>query len=191
MREDNADLRRTRKGYELGVVQEWKFRMFEEKEQKITELKNILQNTTIYPNKENVEKLKALSVKELNQPLTLFDLLKRQDFNKETLLKLNSRFENFDSDVLLEVEIEAKYEGYIARETSRAKEFLRLESFKIPADIDYSLVPSLSKEGRARLSQIKPTSIGQAMRITGVRPSDIQMLTLYLKERREESENNV
>jgi len=89
------------------------------------------------------------------------------------------------------VEIEAKYEGYIARETSRAKEFLRLESFKIPADIDYSLVPSLSKEGRARLSQIKPTSIGQAMRITGVRPSDIQMLTLYLKERREESENNV
>ncbi|MBP6064312.1 MAG: tRNA uridine-5-carboxymethylaminomethyl(34) synthesis enzyme MnmG [Bacteroidales bacterium] len=191
LREDNADLRLTRKGYELGVVEEWKFRMFEEKEQKIIELKNILQSTTIYPNKENVEKLKALSVKELNQPLTLFDLLKRQDFTKETLLKLDSRFENFDSDVLLEVEIEAKYEGYIARETNRAKEFLRLESFEIPDDIDYNLVPSLSKEGRARLFQIKPTSIGQAMRITGVRPSDIQMLTLYLKERRKEGENNV
>ena len=191
LREDNADLRLTRKGYELGVVEEWKFRMFEEKEQKITELKNILQSTTIYPNKENVEKLKTLSVKELNQPLTLFDLLKRQDFTKETLIKLDSRFESFDSDVLLEVEIEAKYEGYIARETNRAKEFLRLESFEIPDDIDYSLVPSLSKEARARLSQIRPTSIGQAMRITGVRPSDIQMLTLYLKERRKEGENNV
>ncbi|MFU2158604.1 MAG: tRNA uridine-5-carboxymethylaminomethyl(34) synthesis enzyme MnmG [Caldisericum exile] len=184
LRQDNADLRLTRKGYEIGVVEEWKFRMFEEKERKLEEIKKILEQTTIYPNKENVEKLKELEVKEINQPLTLFDLLKRQDFTKDTLKKLDSRFVDFDDEILMEIEIEAKYAGYIQREMNKAKEFLRFESFEIPDDIDYNLVPSLSKEARTRLSEIKPKSIGQAMRITGVRPSDIQMLIMYLKERK-------
>jgi glucose-inhibited division protein A len=184
LRQDNADLRLTRKGYEIGVVEEWKYRMFEEKEQKIEEVRQILESTTIYPNKDNVEKLKELDVKEIREPLTLFDLLKRQDFTKDTLKKLDSRFADIDDEVLMEIEIEAKYAGYIQREMNKAKEFLRFENFEIPEDIDYNLVPSLSKEARVRFSEIRPKSIGQAMRITGVRPSDIQMLIMYLKERK-------
>jgi len=184
LRQDNADLRLTRKGYEIGVVEEWKYRMFVEKERKIEEVRQILESTTIYPNKENVEKLKELDVKEIREPLTLFDLLKRQDFTKDTLKKLDSRFADIDDEVLMEIEIEAKYAGYIQREMNKAKEFLRFENFEIPEDIDYNLVPSLSKEARVRFSEIRPKSIGQAMRITGVRPSDIQMLIMYLKERK-------
>jgi len=184
LRQDNADLRLTRKGYEIGVVEEWKYRMFEEKERKIEEVRQILESTTIYPNKDNVEKLKELDVKEIREPLTLFDLLKRQDFTKDTLKKLDSRFADIDDEVLMEIEIEAKYAGYIQREMNKAKEFLRFENFEIPEDIDYNLVPSLSKEARVRFSEIRPKSIGQAMRITGVRPSDIQMLITYLKERK-------
>ena len=184
LRQDNADLRLTRKGYEIGVVEEWKYRMFEEKERKIEEVRQILESTTIYPNKDNVEKLKELDVKEIREPLTLFDLLKRQDFTKDTLKKLDSRFADIDDEVLMEIEIEAKYAGYIQREMNKAKEFLRFENFEIPEDIDYNLVPSLSKEARVRFSEIRPKSIGQAMRITGVRPSDIQMLIMYLKERK-------
>lgn len=184
LRQDNADLRLTRKGYEIGVVEEWKYRMFEEKERKIEEVRQILESTTIYPNKDNVEKLKELDVKEIREPLTLFDLLKRQDFTKDTLKKLDSGFADIDDEVLMEIEIEAKYAGYIQREMNKAKEFLRFENFEIPEDIDYNLVPSLSKEARVRFSEIRPKSIGQAMRITGVRPSDIQMLIMYLKERK-------
>ncbi len=184
LRQDNADLRLTRIGYKLGVVEEWKYRMLEEKEAKIDELRKILTSITIYPTKENVEKFKELSVKELREPLTLFDMLKRQDFTKETLTKFDFRFSDFDDEILMEVEIEAKYAGYIQREMNKAKEFLRFENFEIPKDIDYNIVPSLSKEARVRFSEIKPQSIGQAMRITGVRPSDIQMLIMYLKERK-------
>ncbi|MEF3245303.1 MAG: tRNA uridine-5-carboxymethylaminomethyl(34) synthesis enzyme MnmG [Caldisericaceae bacterium] len=184
LRQDNADLRLTRIGYKLGVVEEWKYRMLEEKEAKIDELKKILTTITIYPTKENVEKFKELSVKELHEPLTLFDMLKRQDFTKETLKKFDSRFSDFDDEILMEVEIEAKYAGYIQREMNKAKEFLRFENFEIPKDIDYNIVPSLSKEARVRFSEIRPQSVGLAMRITGVRPSDIQMLIMYLKERK-------
>lgn len=184
LRQDNADLRLTRIGYKLGVVEEWKYRMLEEKEAKIDELKKILTTITIYPTKENVEKFKELSVKELREPLTLFDMLKRQDFTKETLKKFDSRFSDFDDEILMEVEIEAKYAGYIQREMNKAKEFLRFENFEIPKDIDYNIVPSLSKEARVRFSEIRPQSVGLAMRITGVRPSDIQMLIMYLKERK-------
>ncbi len=184
LRQDNADLRLTRIGYKLGVVEEWKYRMLEEKEAKIDELRKILTSITIYPTKENVEKFKELSVKELREPLTLFDMLKRQDFTKETLTKFDFRFSDFDDEILMEVEIEAKYAGYIQREMNKAKEFLRFENFEIPKDIDYNIVPSLSKEARVRFLEIKPQSIGQAMRITGVRPSDIQMLIMYLKERK-------
>ena len=181
LREDNADLRLTRKGYEIGVVEEWKYKKVLEKERMINEVKRALESIALKPNKETLQRLKALGIKEINKPVLLFELLKRQDFSKEDLKKLNPEFENYPDEILEEVEIEAKYSGYILREKNRVKEFKKWESFRIPENFDYSLVPSLSKEGRERLIQIKPESIGQAMRISGVRPADIQMLLLYFK----------
>ncbi len=181
LREDNADLRLTRKGYEIGVVEEWKYRKVLEKEEMINKVKRALETIALKPDKETLKRLKSLGIKEINKPVLLFDLLKRQDFTKEDLKRLDPEFSKYPDEILEEVEIEAKYSGYIIREQNRVKEFKKWESFKIPENFDYSVVPSLSKEGRERLTQIKPESIGQAMRISGVRPADIQMLLLYFK----------
>ncbi len=183
LRQDNADLRLTRKGYEIGVVEEEKFRILEEKEKMIQEVMDALQRIALKPNRQTTEKLKALGTSEINKPLVLFDLLKRQDFSKDDLKKIDPKFSNYPEEVLEHVEVEAKYAGYIAREMSKAKEIMNLENFTLPENIDYQLVPSLSKEARIRLSEVRPSSIGQAMRITGVKPSDIQTLILYLKSK--------
>jgi len=190
LREDNADLRLTRKGYEIGVVEEWKYKKVLEKERMINEVKRALESIALKPNKDTLNRLKSLGIKEINKPVLLFELLKRQDFSKEDLKKLNPEFANYPDEILEEVEIEAKYSGYILREKNRVKEFKKWESFRIPEDFDYSLVPSLSKEGRERLIQIKPESIGQAMRISGVRPADIQMLLLYFKSQDNKPQGN-
>jgi len=181
LREDNADLRLTRKGYELGVVEDHKFAKFLEKEKMISNVREALESLSLTPNIDTIKQLKELGIQEISQPVKLFELLRRQYFSKESLKKLDPQFANYPDEVLEIVETEAKYAGYIAREMNKAKEFLRIETFMIPDDLDYSLVPSLSKEGRTRLSQIKPPSIGQAMRISGVRPADIQTLVLYIK----------
>ncbi len=181
LREDNADLRLTRKGYELGVVEEWKFLKLVEKEKMIENIHQALESVALHPNNETLNKLKELGIGEISQPTKLFEMLRRQDFTKESLKALDPQFANYPDETLEIVETEAKYTGYIAREMNKAKEFLRFENFLIPEDLDYTMVPSLSKEGRTRLIQIKPQSIGQAIRISGVRPADIQMLVLYIK----------
>lgn len=181
LRQDNADLRLTRKGYEIGVVEEWKYKILEDKENLILKIRNALESISIHPNKETLEKLKNLGIKEVNKPVMLLDFLKRQNFTRNELKKLSPEFENYPDEVLEYVEIETKYAGYIAKEMAKAKELMHFEKLVIPDGLDYNMVPSLSKEARTRLTEIKPQSIGQAMRITGVRPSDIQMLLIYMK----------
>ncbi len=181
LRENNADLRLTKKGYEIGVVEEWKYKEVLKKEEMINKVKSAVESISLNPNKETLARLKALNIKEMKKPMLLSDLLKRQDFTRKDLQKLNPEFENYPDEILEEVETEAKYFGYISRERNKIKESKQWENFKISKDFDYEMVPSLSKEGRERLTQIKPESIGQAMRISGVRPADIQMLLLYFK----------
>jgi tRNA uridine 5-carboxymethylaminomethyl modification enzyme len=181
LREDNADLRLTRKGYEIGVVDESKMKKVEEKEQLINEVKEIIEKVSLNPNKETLAKLERLGVSEITKPMLFSDILKRQDFTKEELKKFDKRFENYPDEVLEEIEVELKYAGYIARERNAVKEFIQYENFTIPEGIDYSSIPSLSKEGRERLNTIRPHSLGQVLRVTGVRPSDVQMLVFYLK----------
>jgi tRNA uridine 5-carboxymethylaminomethyl modification enzyme len=181
LREDNADLRLTRKGYEIGIVDESKMKKVEEKEQLINEVKEIIEKVSLNPNKETLAKLERLGVSEITKPMLFSDILKRQDFTKEELKKFDKRFENYPDEVLEEIEVELKYAGYIARERNAVKEFIQYENFTIPEGIDYSSIPSLSKEGRERLNTIRPHSLGQVLRVTGVRPSDVQMLVFYLK----------
>jgi len=181
LREDNADLRLTRKGYEIGVVEEWEYKKVLEKEKMVNNIKKKLESIALHPNRETLRKLKSLGIKEINKPVLLIDLLRRHDFTKKSLKQLDTAFEEYPDDVLEEVEIETKYSGYILREENKIKEFTHWEGFQVSEDFDYSIVPSLSKEGRERLAQVKPKSIGQAMRVSGVRPADIQMLLLYFK----------
>jgi tRNA uridine 5-carboxymethylaminomethyl modification enzyme len=183
LREDNADSRLSRRGYEIGVIEEWKMKKVEEKEHLISEVREIIEKISLNPNKETLDKLKQLGISDISKPMLIADMLKRQDFTKEKLKEMDESFRIYPDEVLEEVEIELKYAGYIVRERNAVKEFIQYENFMIPEDIDYSLIPSLSKEGRARLDGIKPKSLGQAIRVTGVRPSDIQMLVLYLKNR--------
>lgn len=183
LREDNADLRLTRRGYEIGVVEEWKMKKVEEKEYLINEVKELIAKLSLNPNKEILDKLKQIGVSDISKPMLVADMLKRQDFTKDKLKKLDDKFKKYPDEVLEEIEVELKYAGYIAREKSAVKEFVQYENFMIPEDIDYSSVPSLSKEGRERLNTIRPLSLGQTLRITGIRPSDVQMLILYLKNR--------
>jgi tRNA uridine 5-carboxymethylaminomethyl modification enzyme len=183
LREDNADLRLTRRGYEIGVVEEWKMKKVEEKEYLINEVKELIVKLSLNPNKEILDKLKQIGVSDISKPMLVADMLKRQDFTKDKLKKLDDKFKKYPDEVLEEIEVELKYAGYIAREKSAVKEFVQYENFMIPEDIDYSSVPSLSKEGRERLNTIRPLSLGQTLRITGIRPSDVQMLILYLKNR--------
>jgi tRNA uridine 5-carboxymethylaminomethyl modification enzyme len=183
LREDNADLRLTRRGYEIGVVEEWKMKKVEEKEYLINEVKELIVKLSLNPNKEILDKLKQIGVSDISKPMLVADMLKRQDFTKDKLKKLDDKFKKYPDEVLEEIEVELKYAGYIVREKSAVKEFVQYENFMIPEDIDYSSVPSLSKEGRERLNTIRPRSLGQTLRITGIRPSDVQMLILYLKNR--------
>jgi len=190
LREDNADSRLSRRGYEIGVVEEWKMKKVEEKEHLISEVKKIIEKISLNPNKETLDKLKQLEVSDISKPMLIADMLRRQDFTKEKLREIDESFRIYPDEVLEEVEIELKYAGYIVRERNSVKEFIQYENFMIPEDIDYSLIPSLSKEGRERLNGIRPKSLGQAIRVTGVRPSDIQMLVLYLKNRQGGKKND-
>jgi len=190
LREDNADSRLSRRGYEIGVVEEWKMKKVEEKEHLISEVKKIIEKISLNPNKETLDKLKQLGVSDISKPMLIADMLRRQDFTKEKLREIDESFRIYPDEVLEEVEIELKYAGYIVRERNSVKEFIQYENFMIPEDIDYSLIPSLSKEGRERLNGIRPKSLGQAIRVTGVRPSDIQTLVLYLKNRQGGKKND-
>ncbi|MCD6107839.1 MAG: tRNA uridine-5-carboxymethylaminomethyl(34) synthesis enzyme MnmG [Caldisericaceae bacterium] len=181
LRQDNADLRLTRKGYQIGVVEERKYRKLEEKEKMINEIKMKLESIALKPNKETLSRLRSFGIKEINKPMLLMDLFKRHDFTKEDLRKLEHSFADYPDELLEEVESEIKYAGYIVREQNKIKESMRWEKFTMPVDFDYSVVPSLSKEGRERLMQVRPKSLAQAMRVSGVRPADIQMLLLYFK----------
>jgi len=147
----------------------------------INEIKMKLESIALKPNKETLSRLRSFGIKEINKPMLLMDLFKRHDFTKEDLRKLEHSFADYPDELLEEVESEIKYAGYIVREQNKIKESMRWEKFTMPVDFDYSVVPSLSKEGRERLMQVRPKSLAQAMRVSGVRPADIQMLLLYFK----------
>lgn len=183
LRQDNADLRLTNKGHKIGLIEDWKMQKLERKINMINEVKDAITKMSLRPNKETIDVLNRLGISDISKPMLVSDMLKRQDFTRDQLKKVYNIFTNYPDDVLEAVEIDIKYSGYITKEKRSIKEFNQYENFIIPEDINYSLIQSLSKEGRERLISIKPKSLGQIMRITGVRPSDVQTLIIYLKNR--------
>ncbi len=185
LREDNADRRLAPIGYRLGLLPAERYQKAKDKYARVDEEIERLKGLRLYPTKETNEKLKGLGIGEIHKPTSLAELLRRPMVSYETLARhfLDRALEDFEEREAVEIEI--KYEGYIEEEKRLVAQFSELESFRIPENFDYSRVPSLRLEEVEKLSAVRPLTLGQASRIPGVRPAAIQVLLIYLKERRQ------
>ena len=179
LRHDNADLRLRKYGYEIGLLPKEKYQIFEQKLADINSLFELLKTTRITPKKETNSYIEEIGSTPLKDGMSLYEFLKRPEIN---IAHLEHFIEiPYSKEVKEQVEINIKYEGYIKKANKEAEKMLSLEEKQIPDDIDYAKVPNLASEARQKLNDIRPTTIGQASRISGVNPADISILMVYLK----------
>ena len=179
LRHDNADLRLRKYGYEIGLLPKEKYQIFEQKLADINSLFELLKTTRITPKKETNAYIEEIGSTPLKDGMSLYEFLKRPEIN---IAHLEHFIEiPYSKEVKEQVEINIKYEGYIKKANKEAEKMLSLEEKQIPADIDYAKVPNLASEARQKLNDIRPTTIGQASRISGVNPADISILMVYLR----------
>lgn len=183
LRQDNADLRLTEMGRKVGLVNDDRYRRFIEKKQAIEETLIYLKEKMITPTVENQAKLSELGSAELRTGMNLYDLLRRTELTYELL---QSKFEMPDVPpaVKEQIEIVVKYEGYIKKQIDQVERAQKLETKLLPDEIDYMQIQGLSLEARQKLTKIKPRSIGQAGRISGVSPADVSILMIFLEQHR-------
>ena len=189
LRQDNADLRLTQKGYEVGLIPEERYKRFLEKKTKIEEEVQRLKNTIVRPTKEVNEFLKNCGTAELSTGSKLAEILKRTEITYETLGKIDKERPELTKLEQEEVEIQIKYEGYIKMQEEQVEKFKKMEKKLLPEDIDYNELKGLSLEARQKLNKHKPHSIGQASRISGVSPADVSVLLIYLQTRKGDNKN--
>ena len=183
LRHDNADIRLTDYGYQAGLIKEDRYNKFKNKKQNIKTLLEVLKSKKLTPTKDNNELLTKLNSANIKDSITLYDLLKRTGITIQKLLENNLLENNFEEEVYEQVEITIKYEGYINKINKEAEKMLKQEEKQIPKNLDYSQVPNLASEARQKLQKVNPTTIGQALRISGVNPSDISILMIYLRKK--------
>jgi len=177
LRHDNADMRLREYGYKVGLVKEEDYLKFRIKKENINHLIEVLKTTKLTP-KDN-DYLKSLNSAPLKDGVSLYQILKRPEIQMESIKQFLS--EEFSDEVLSQALIMIKYEGYIIKAQKEASKMLSMEDKKIPEKLDYDKVPNLASEARQKLNEVKPTSIGQASRISGVNPADISVLMVYIK----------
>jgi len=186
LRQDNADLRLTQKGFDIGLADENKLKKVEGKIKFTNEIKSALKNTSVSPEEMN-DFLSTINSSQIKQKQKAYTLLSRPHVNLKNIMAYSEnvknkleKYKDNHQDAIEQAEIQIKYDGYISREQDNAEKLTRLENVKIPPTIDYSSFSSLSAEAVEKLTKIKPVTIGQASRISGVSPSDVSVLLVFL-----------
>lgn len=189
LRQDNADMRLTEKGYQLGLVTEERYNRFLKKKSELEDEIERLKKERITPKEVN-HILEERNIATLNNGLSLYEFLKRPEIDY-SMLELTGKQspKDISDEVKNQAVIMIKYEGYIAKQMKQIEQFRKLEKKKLREDMDYSKIDGLRLEARQKLDNIKPTSIGQASRISGVSPSDISVLLIYLEQKRRGNKN--
>ena len=180
LRQDNADLRLTKIGHEIGLIDDERYSRLLEKEKMIAREIERVNHTNIGTSEKVQDTLRTYGSTPLASGTTLAELIRRPELSYEKLAPVDSERESLPDDVKEQVNINIKYEGYIKRQMRQVEQFRKLESRRIPEDIDYDEIPSLRTEARQKLKEIRPLSIGQASRISGVSPADISVMLVYL-----------
>jgi tRNA uridine 5-carboxymethylaminomethyl modification enzyme len=183
LREDNADLRLTEKGRELGLVDDVRWQAFSHKRSAISDLQNTLKKQWIRVDSPEAELVEAYWGKALLKEASLMELLRRPEVDVRQLLSFLENAEGIPEDVGEQVEIQAKYAGYIVRQQSEIDKSLRYDHLKLPQAMDYKNIPGLSNEVSEKLKSHRPETLGQASRIQGVTPAAISLLLVYLKKK--------
>ncbi len=186
LRQDNADLRLTEIGHEVGLIDEERYAKFLQKKKSILDERRRLDETILGANKKVCEYLLKIGSSEIHTATSLTELLRRPEMTYEMLAPLDPDRKPIDIAVIEQIEIEVKYEGYIERQQQQVEHFSKLENKQIPADVDYTKIPSLRLEARQKLQKQRPENVGQASRISGVSPADISVLLVYLGSRKGE-----
>ena len=186
LRQDNADLRLTDLGRRIGLVDNERYERFTQKKDEVDRLYDLISDYTVRPEKMD-PMLEAKGTSKLSQPVKAKSLIPRPQIHLQDLLDADVELEKEvkeiteNRQVVEQVEIQIKYEGYIRREFEMVEELNKKESTAIPDKIDYGKIKSLSSEGKSKLEKIKPETLGQASRISGVSASDVAVLMVYLK----------
>ncbi|AAO34751.1 tRNA uridine 5-carboxymethylaminomethyl modification enzyme MnmG [Clostridium tetani] len=183
LRQGNADLRLTQKGYDVGLVSEERYKRYINRRESIKSEIERIKNVQITNKKEVNEFLLSLNSSELKKPISLYELIKRPELDYYKVEQLDKGRINLPEDVQEEVNTTAKYEGYIEKQLEQVNQFKKFENKLLPNDIDYSKVYGLRIESVQKLSKIRPMNIGQASRISGVSPADISVLLIYLEHK--------
>ena len=186
LRQDNADLRLTKLGYEIGLISEERYKKFENKKKNIEQEIKRLKELTVKPSIEVNELLESVGTTKLSTGIKMSELLKRTELSYEKLEKIDKNRPILTKQEKEEVEIQVKYEGYIKMQEFQVEKFKKLEEKLLPEEIDYEKIKGISLEGRQKLNKFKPHSIGQASRISGVSPADISVLLVYLQQKNKE-----
>ena len=190
LRQDNADMRLTEIGRKIGLVQDDRWERFTAKKAAIAEMTEYLKTRKVSPTAETQEKLRALGSAELRSGQPMYDLLRRPEL---TYAMLEEAFElpPVAKEVGMQIEIEAKYDGYIQKQLEQVEKARKLEEKLLPDTLDYMKLDGLRQEAQQKLSDIRPRSVGQASRISGVSPADITVLLIYLEKQRRQGDANV
>ncbi len=189
LRQDNADLRLTKMGYDLGLVTEERYKQTLEKDIAVKEEIERLKNVKINPTAENNGVLEDLDTTPIKTQISLYELIRRPEIGYDKTIVLDPDRKEINREIKVQVEIQIKYEGYIKKQMMQIEQFKKLENKRLDQDQDYNLVKGLSNEARQKLDSIKPDSVGQASRISGVSPSDINVLLIYLEQVRRKDLN--
>jgi len=190
LRQDNADLRLTEKGYAVGLVKEDRYERFQLKKQELDKEISRLKGTKITPKPAINKFFESIGSVPMKTAQTLYDLLRRPELTYQNLAPLDTGRGPLSPNTIIQVETQIKYEGYILKQFKQIEQFRKMEKKAIPSEIDYHDIKGLRLEARQKLAEINPESLGQASRISGVSPADINVLLIYLEQIRRMEEQN-